>query len=57
MLIAGAAALDVVPRRDGRDGAAGPDVRHADAAPLEAGGRHQLTLAPVGVAVRTADGK
>ena len=57
MLVAGAAALDVVPRRDGRDGAAGPDVRHADAAPLEAGGRHQLTLAPVGVAVRAADGK
>ena len=57
VLVAGAAALDVVPRRDGRDGAAGPDVRHADAAPLEAGGRYQLALAPVRVAVRATYGE
>ena len=49
--------LDVIPRRGDRHSVAGPDVRHANAAPLEAGGRHELALAPVGVAVRAANGE
>ena len=32
-------------------------MRHAHAAPLEAGGRHEFALAPVSIAVRAANGE
>ena len=32
-------------------------MRHAHGAPLEAGGSHELALAPVSIAVRAANGE